>query len=85
MLICKCNIESNEYNCWGKHAFIYDSHFKPLHQLKCCGTLIDNRDDAPICVLEDKDRATNKKSRHALIELFGGLCHVEYVYIITLC
>ena len=47
--------------------------------------LIDNRADAPICVLEDKDRATKKKLRHALKEFFGGLCHVEYVYRITPC
>ena len=69
----------------GKHVFFYDSHFKPLHKSKCCGNLIDNRDDAPICVLEDKDRATNKKMRHDLIEFFGGVSHVKYVYIITPC
>ena len=67
-------VKSDEYNCWTKHDFIYDSHFKPLHQTKCCGVLIDNRADAPICVLEDKDRG--KKMRHALKEFFGGLCHV---------
>ena len=53
--ICACNVQSVEYNGWTKHAFVYDSHFKPLHQTKCCGVFIDNRDDAPICVLEDKD------------------------------
>ena len=56
VFICTCNVESVEYNCWTKHAFVYDSHFKPLHQTKCCGVLIDNRADAPVCVLEDKDR-----------------------------
>ena len=36
--------------------FDYDSHFKHLHQSKCCEALMDNRADTPICVLEDKDR-----------------------------
>ena len=39
-----------------KNAFFNDSYFKPLHQSKCWGDIIDNRADAPICVLEDKDR-----------------------------
>ena len=54
--ICIGNVKSDEYYCWTKHAFVYDSNFKPLHQSKGCGALIDNRSDAPICVLEDKDR-----------------------------
>ena len=85
VLICTFNVQSDEYKCWGKHTFVYDSHFKPLHQSKCCGVLVDNRDDAPICVLEDKDRATKKHFRHSLKELFGGMFHVEYVYMITPC
>ena len=76
VFICTCNFKSNEYNFWTKHAFVYDSHFKPLHQSKYCEDLIDNRSDAPICVLEDKDRDTKKTLRYALIEFFGGLCHV---------
>ena len=60
----------------GKNMHFYDSHFKTLHQSKICGALIDNRADAPICALEGKDRETKKKFRHALIELFCGLCHV---------
>ena len=61
VFICTCNVQSVEYNCCKKHAFVYDSHFKPLHQTKCCGVLIDNRADAPICVLEDKERESKKK------------------------
>ena len=30
--ICTCNVKSDEYKCLTKHAFFYDSHFKPLHQ-----------------------------------------------------
>ena len=66
VLICTCNVQSVEYNCWTKHEFVYDSHFKPLHQTKCCGVIIYNRSDAPICVLEDKDRDTKLNLRHAL-------------------
>ena len=60
VLICTCNVQSVEYNCWTKHEFFYDSHLKPLHQTKCCVVLIDNRADAPICVLEDKDIESKK-------------------------
>ena len=66
VFIYTCNVKFDEYNCWIKHVFFYESHFKPLHQSKCCGTLIDNRADAPICVLEDKYKETNKKLRYAL-------------------
>ena len=51
-----CNVKYDEYKCWGKHAFVYDSHFKTLHKYKFCGALIDNRDYTYICVLEDKYR-----------------------------
>ena len=74
-----------KYKCLGKHAFVYDSYFKPLHQSKIYEYLIDNRADAPICVLEDKGIETKKNLRYALIELFGDLCHAEYVYKITPC
>ena len=51
VLVCTFNAQSVEYNCWTNHAFVYDSHYKPLHQTKFCGILIDNRADAHICVL----------------------------------
>ena len=73
VFICTCNVKSDEYNCWTKHTFVYDSHFKPLHQSKCGGVLIDNRAYEPICVLEDKYILKKKNLRHALIEVFGGL------------
>ena len=38
--IYKCNVRNIEYDLWKKHAFVYDSHYKPLHQTKCCGVLI---------------------------------------------
>ena len=77
--ICKCNVKNVEYDLWTKHAFVYDSHYKPMHQNKFCGVLIDNRADTPICVLEDKDRESKKQLDHALKEFFGGKCHVENV------
>ena len=45
--------------CKKKNAFVYDSNFKPLHQPKRCGVLIDNRTYAPICVMEGNDRITD--------------------------
>ena len=68
-----------------KHSFIYDSYFKPLHQSKCCGALIDNADDAPIFGLEDKDKEKKLNLIYDLKEFFRGLFHVEYVYKITPC
>ena len=55
--IYKCAVKYDEYKCWTKHAFIFDRHFKPLHQSKWCGALVDNISDAPIRVLEGKYRA----------------------------
>ena len=54
VFICTCNVQSVEYNCWTNNEFFYNRNFKPLQQTKCCGVLIDNRADAPICILEDK-------------------------------
>ena len=83
--ICTCSVRYDEYKFKTKHAFVFDSHFKPLHQSKFCGDLIDNRADAPICVLEDKERETKLNLRYALKYFFGGQCTVEYVYKITPC
>ena len=80
VFIFTCNVQSVEYNYWTKHAFVYDSHFKSLHQAKYCGVLLDNRSDTPICVLEKKGRELKKKLDDALKEFFGGKCHVENVY-----
>ena len=30
--ICTCLVRYYEYNFKTKHAFVFDSHFKPLHQ-----------------------------------------------------
>ena len=52
--------------CKEKHTFVYDSHLKLLHELKCCGALIDNKSDATIFVLEDNDIKTKFYLKHAL-------------------
>ena len=61
-----------EYTCNTKHAFVYDSHFKTLYQSKCYEAIIDNRADAPICVLEDNKIDTKLILRHALKYFFVG-------------
>ena len=83
--ICVCNVHNVKYDLWTKHELVYDSNYKPLHKTECCGVLIDNRADAPICVLEDKDRASKKYLHLALRQFFEGRCHVEHVYKITPC
>ena len=60
VFICTCNFKSDEYKFCTKHAFVYYGYLKPLHQYKFCGDIIDNRADAHIFVLEDKDRETKK-------------------------
>ena len=52
-------------NISGRQKRFFYSNFKPLHQSKCCGALIDNRSDAPICVLEDKEGEKNLNLIHA--------------------
>ena len=54
--ICTCSVRSDEYKCMKKHEFVYKSHFKPLHQSKYCVAFIDNRSDAPLCVMQVNDR-----------------------------
>ena len=44
--ICTCSVKYDEYKCMTKHAFSFDIHFKPLHESKYCGALIDNISDA---------------------------------------
>ena len=83
--ICVCNAQNVKYNLWTNHAFVYDSHYKPLHKTECYWVLIDNRADATICVLEDKDRASKRDLDLALRQFFEGRCHVEHVYKITPC
>ena len=83
--ICVCNVHNVKYDLWTKHEFVYDSHYKPLHKSECCGVLIDNRAGAPICVLEDNDRASKKDLHLALRHFFEGRCHVEHVYKINPC
>ena len=51
---------------FGQNMNFNDNHFRPLHQSKYCGGLIDNIADAPICVLNYKDRDKNLNLRYAL-------------------
>ena len=63
--ICIFYVKSDEYKCWTKNSFVYDIQFKPLHHLKFCGALNDNRADAPSCVLENKYRETKLNFKYA--------------------
>ena len=47
-------------------VFLYDNHFRPLHQPKCCWDIVDNRAYVPICVLDDNDRETKISLKHTL-------------------
>ena len=83
--LCSYYVRSEEYICHTKHAFFYCSHFKPLHQPKFCGVLIDNRAYAPICVLDKNEGVTMLNLKPGLNSFSGGMWDVEYVYKITTC
>ena len=68
-----------------KHAFVYDSHFKPYHQQIFFWDIIDNRTDAPIFVLNDNDKGNELNLKNALKIFFCLLCTVEYIHKITPC
>ena len=53
--------------------------------IKMCGSIIDNRSDATIFVMEDNDRKMKINLKHDLKIFFVGLCTVECVYKITPC
>ena len=53
--ICSCSFRYERYLCKKKYAFVYNSNLKPLHQPKCCGCVLDNREDAPICVVDENE------------------------------
>ena len=65
--------------CVRQTYIFYDSHFKPLNQLKCCGDLIDNRSNEPICVLAYKKIYNKIKLIHALKEKLEDclLCNIS--------
>ena len=54
--ICIYSVRSDEYKIQTKCDFLNDSHFKLLHQHKCCGSLTDNKAYVHICVLDNNDR-----------------------------
>ena len=66
-----------------KNMHFFRSHFKPLHQSKCCGALIDNRAGVQMFVSGDKEIETKMNLRYSLKDFFGGQCTVGYVYKIT--
>ena len=56
MYIGTCSVQYEDFQIKEKHAFAFDSPFKPFHQTKFCGFLIGNTADEPIFVLDDNDR-----------------------------
>ena len=81
--ICTCSVQSSYYHIKTNHAFVYYIHFKPLHQQKCCGVLVDNKVDAHICLFRDNDRESKYDLKIALRSFFGGQYIVKYFYRIT--
>ena len=82
--MCSCSVRSDEYNIKAKLAFVYDIHFKLLHQPKRFGYLIDNKADALICVLGDNDRESKLNFKDSIKHFFGGMFIVEYFYKIVI-
>ena len=49
--VCICSVYFSVLKKVTQHAFTYDSHFSKKDNSECCGSIIDNRLYAPICVL----------------------------------
>ena len=63
-----------------QHAFFYDSNFSTKENSKCCGTIIDNRSYATICVLEEKCIKIKAAMHNMLSKLFDGKWIVEFLF-----
>ena len=57
--VFKCTVYYYVLKHFTQHTFVYDSKFSKKQKSECCGTIIDNRSNAPICVLEEKYRKSN--------------------------
>ena len=56
----------------------YDSHFLTKEKSECCGTIIDNRSYAPICVLEKIIRIIKHTLKNMLRNFFEKKFTVEF-------
>ena len=66
MYIYTCSVQSEEHHIKTKQTFVYDSQSKTFHQPKCCEDIVDNRSDAPICVMDDNERESIQKLKKLL-------------------
>ena len=60
------NVDKNDTKL---HTFVYDSHSKLFRAEFFCGTLIDNRQDAQIWVLDENERKPKQDLKQALKDL----------------
>ena len=77
--ICTCKVKSSDNNNNVYHTFFYERHLKKWLEKECCGSLVYNKSNAPICVLGDGDRVSKSK-----LKMHSGIfeCHfiMDYVY-----
>ena len=52
--VCICSVYSTISKEHTEHAFVYDSYFMTTGNNGCQGAILDNRRNAPICVLKKK-------------------------------
>ena len=71
--VCICRFNSDVYRKYTPHAFVYDSHFVQLYNIKCCVAIIDIRSYAPIFVLEVKNKTSKATLKNVLWKLTEGV------------
>ena len=82
--VCICTVYYSVFKEVTQHAFIYDSHFSKKWKSEFCGSIIDNRSYAPICVLEEKYRKIKGAPNNMLKKFFDRNCIVDFSFKVTL-
>ena len=81
--VCNYTVYSCILKQCTQHEFFYDSYFSSKEKILCCGTIIDNRSYAHICVLEEKYIKSKHTLKNMLRIFFEGTCIVKYAFKVT--
>ena len=75
-----CRVFSDVFKIYTSHVFVYESYFAQLENSEYCGSIVDNRSYAHICVLKQKYRTRKTTPNHVLMNFFEGSCIVDYSF-----
>ena len=83
--LCLCNAT---YTIWPdkivteRHAFVYNSGYRVDNKHWILGAIIDNRQNKPIFLIEEKDRRTKDDSRKVFDDFFKAKVQITNVYLV---